>query len=141
MARDQVEEFSFKSDLLLLGSIVTSIMLAGLALILLHRMINSMKERSSAQLSAALEGMPQGLGMFDGEQRLIVCNANYAAMYGLRPELTEPGTSLRAILQHRVETGTSRSMCKISSGKRSPRQPIRRLALPSRRCTTGASSP
>ena len=107
MARDQVEEFSFKSDLLLLGSIVTSIMLAGLALILLHRMINSMKERSSAQLSAALEGMPQGLGMFDGEQRLIVCNANYAAMYGLRPELTEPGTSLRAILQHRVETGTS----------------------------------
>jgi PAS domain-containing protein len=107
MARDQIEEFSLKSDFLLLGSIVTSIMLAGLALILLHRMINSMKQRSSAQLSAALEGMPQGLSMFDGEQRLIVCNANYAAMYGLRPELTEPGTSLRTILEHRVGTGTS----------------------------------
>jgi hypothetical protein len=49
MARDQIEEFSFKSDLLLLGSIVTSVMLAGLALLLLHRMINSLKQRSSAQ--------------------------------------------------------------------------------------------
>jgi len=107
MARDDIEEFSFKSDLLLLGSIVTSVMLAGLALLLLNRMINSMKQRSSAQLSAALEGMPQGLSMFDGEQQLIVCNANYAAMYGLPPEHTEPGTPLRAILEHRVATGTS----------------------------------
>jgi diguanylate cyclase (GGDEF)-like protein len=107
MARDDIEAFSFKSDLFLLGSIVSSIMLAGLALLLLNRMINSMKQRSSAQLSAALEGMPQGLSMFDREQRLIVCNAHYAAMYGLRAEHTEPGTSLRTILEHRVATGTS----------------------------------
>jgi PAS domain-containing protein len=107
MARDQIEEFSFKSDLLLLGSIVTSVMLAGLALILLHRMINSLKQRSSAQLSAALEGMPQGLSMFDAEKRLIVCNANYAAMYGLRSEHTEAGTALRTILEHRLDNGTS----------------------------------
>jgi len=45
--------------------------------------------------------------MFDGELRLIVCNANYAAMYGLPTEHTQPGTSLRTILEHRVETGTS----------------------------------
>jgi diguanylate cyclase (GGDEF)-like protein len=106
-ARDDVEEFSFKSDLLLLASIVTSVMLAGLALLLLHYMINSMKQRSSAQLSAALEGMRQGLIMFDGELRLIVCNAYYAAMYGLRTEHTQPGTPLRTILEHQVETGTS----------------------------------
>jgi diguanylate cyclase (GGDEF)-like protein len=106
-ARDDIEAFSFKSDLLLLGSIVTSVMLAGLALLLLHRMISAFKQRSSAQLSAALEGMPQGLSMFDGEARLIVCNANYAAMYGLGAEHADPGTSLRTILQHRVATGTS----------------------------------
>jgi diguanylate cyclase (GGDEF)-like protein len=106
-ARDEIEAISFKSDLLLLGSIITSIMLAGLALILLHRMISSLKQRSSAQLSAALEGMPQGLSMFDGEQRLIVCNANYATMYGLRAEDTEPGTPLRTILEHRITSGTS----------------------------------
>jgi len=105
-ARDDIEDYSFNSDLLLLGSIVTSIMLAGLALLLLHRVINSLK-RSGAQLSAALEGMPQGLVMSDGQQRLIVCNANYAAMYGLRTEHTRPGTPLRTILEHRVATGTS----------------------------------
>jgi diguanylate cyclase (GGDEF)-like protein len=106
-ARDDIEEFSFKSDLLLLASIVTSVMLAALALLLIQWMIKSMKQRSSAQLSAALEGMPQGLIMFDSGLRLIVCNAYYAQMYGLRAEDTEPGTLLRSILQHRVETGTS----------------------------------
>ncbi|HXW30041.1 MAG TPA: EAL domain-containing protein, partial [Xanthobacteraceae bacterium] len=106
-ARDDIEDFSFKSDLLLLASIVTSVMLAGLALLLIQWMINSMKQRSSAQLSAALEGMPQGLIMFDGGLRLIVCNAYYAQMYGLRAEHTEPGTPLRAILEHQLEMGTS----------------------------------
>ena len=107
MARDEIENLSFKSDMLLLGSIVTSIMLAGLALVLLHRMINSLKQRSSAQLSAALEGMPQGLAMYDGEKRLIVCNARYAEMYAIPPELTEPGTPLSAVLEHRVANRTS----------------------------------
>jgi diguanylate cyclase (GGDEF)-like protein len=106
-ARDEVEEFSFKSDLLMLASIATSVMLAGLTLLQLHYLINSMKQRSSAQLSAALEGMRQGLIMFDGELRLIVCNAYYATMYGLRPEHTRPGTPLRVILEHQVAAGTS----------------------------------
>jgi diguanylate cyclase (GGDEF)-like protein len=106
-ARDDIEEFSFQSDLLLLASIVTSVMLAGLALLLIQWMIHSMKQRSSAQLSAALEGMPQGLIMFDSSLRLIVCNAYYAQMYGLRAEHAQPGTPLRAILEHQVEVGTS----------------------------------
>jgi diguanylate cyclase (GGDEF)-like protein len=106
-ARDDIEQFSVTSDLLLSASIVSSIMLAGLALFMLHRMITSMKQRSSAQLSAALEGMPQGLIMFDSDLRLIVCNAFYAAMYKLRAEHTRPGTSLRTILEYQVETGAS----------------------------------
>jgi len=91
----------------MLASIVTSVMLAGLALLLIQWMINSMKQRSSAQLSSALEGMPQGLIMFDGGLRLIVCNAYYAQMYGLRAEHAQPGTPLRAILEHQAEMGTS----------------------------------
>jgi diguanylate cyclase (GGDEF)-like protein len=106
-ARDDIEQFSVTSDLLLSASIVSSIMLAGLALFMLHRMITSMKQRSSAQLSAALEGMPQGLIMFDSDLRLIVCNAFYAAMYKLRAEHTRPGTPLRTILDYQVETGAS----------------------------------
>jgi diguanylate cyclase (GGDEF)-like protein len=106
-ARDDIEDFSFQSDVLSLASIATSVMLAGLALLLIQWMMNSMKQRSSAQLSAALEGMPQGLIMFDGGLRLIVCNAYYAQMYGLRAEHTQPGTPLRAILEHQLEIGTS----------------------------------
>ena len=106
-ARDDIEAFSYRSDWLLLGSTLTSVMLAGLVLLVTHRMISSMNQRSSDRLFAALEGMPQGLTMFDDEQRLIICNAKFGAMYGLRSELTEPGTPLRAILEHRMEIGTS----------------------------------
>jgi diguanylate cyclase (GGDEF)-like protein len=106
-ARDDIEAFSYKTDLLLLGSIVTSIMLAGLVLFVIHRMISSLNQRSSDRLYAALEGMPQGLSMFDDKQRLIVSNAKYADMYGLDAALTEPGTPVRAILEHRLTNGTA----------------------------------
>jgi diguanylate cyclase (GGDEF)-like protein len=49
--------------------------------------------------------MAHGLCMFDSEQRLVVCNGRYGDMYGLPPELTKPGTTLRAILQARVAMG------------------------------------
>jgi diguanylate cyclase (GGDEF)-like protein len=106
-ARDDIEAFSYKSDLLLMASILTSTMLAGLVLFAMHRMIRSLNQRSSDRLSTALEGMPQGLTMFDDDQRLIVCNERFAAMYGLGVALTKPGTSLRAILEHRIGNGTA----------------------------------
>jgi diguanylate cyclase (GGDEF)-like protein len=106
-ARDEIEDLSLKADLLLLGSIFTSITLAGLVLLVMHRMIGSMKRRSSDHLHAALEGMPQGLSMIDDNLRLIVCNATYAEMYGLPAELTQPGTPLRSILDHRARRGAA----------------------------------
>ena len=105
-ARDDIEQNSLKSDLLLLFSVFTSMMLAGLVLLVIHRMIGSLNQRSSDHLYAALEGMPQGLSMFDDKLSLIACNAKYSAMYGLGSELTRPGTSLRNILEHRVRNGT-----------------------------------
>jgi diguanylate cyclase (GGDEF)-like protein len=104
-ARDDIEAFSSRSDLLLLASTLTSIMLAGLVLLVTHRMIRSMNQRSSDHLYAALEGMPQGLSMFDDKQRLIICNEKYAAMYGLDVELTKPGTPVQTILEHRLKSG------------------------------------
>ena len=106
-ARDDIEAFSNRSDLLLLSSILTSIVLAGLVLFIIHRMIRSLNQRSSDRLYAALEGMPQGLSMFDDKQRLIISNAKYAAMYGLPAALTEPGTPVRAILEHRLKNGSA----------------------------------
>ncbi|HEV3394603.1 MAG TPA: EAL domain-containing protein [Xanthobacteraceae bacterium] len=58
-------------------------------------------------LELTLENMSQGLCMFDRTQRLVVCNRHYAEMYGLAPEQTAPGTTLRAILEARVAAGHS----------------------------------
>src|SRR6185503_18739334 len=38
--------------------------------------------------------------------KLIICNGNYADIYGIPAEDTQPGTPLRSILQHRLESGT-----------------------------------
>ena len=55
--------------------------------------------QQNMRLDAAIENMPQGLCMFDPEQKLIVCNKQYAELYGLNKEQTKPGTSLTAILR------------------------------------------
>ncbi len=57
-------------------------------------------EKQKVQLDAAIRNMPQGLCMFDKNKRLIVCNQQYADIYGLTEELTKPGTTLRQILEH-----------------------------------------
>jgi diguanylate cyclase (GGDEF)-like protein len=105
-ARDNIGDLSVKSDLLLLFSILTSILLTGVVVLVIHRMVHWGK-RSSDHLYAAIEGMPQGLSMFDDKQGLIACNAKYAAMYGLSTELVRPGTSFRTILEQRRMNGTS----------------------------------
>jgi diguanylate cyclase (GGDEF)-like protein len=54
------------------------------------------------RFDAALKNMAHGLCMFDRDERLIVCNERYVEIYGLTPELSRPGTTLRAILEARV---------------------------------------
>jgi diguanylate cyclase (GGDEF)-like protein/PAS domain S-box-containing protein len=62
-------------------------------------------EKQKRHLDAALANMSQGLSMFDAAQRLTVCNRQYAEFYNLPPELTQPGTPVRAILEYRVAAG------------------------------------
>jgi PAS domain-containing protein len=57
------------------------------------------------RFDTALNNMSHGLCMFDGERRLIVCNRRYAEMYGLPPELTQPGVTYDEVLQHRLRSG------------------------------------
>jgi len=60
----------------------------------------------NARFDAALNNMSQGLSMFDDEQRLIVCNRNYATMYGMSLEQITPGITLREIVDCRIANGT-----------------------------------
>ncbi len=57
------------------------------------------------RFDAALNNMPHGLAMFDGEQRLVVANKRYAEIYGLTPDEVKPGTPLREIMDARMQRG------------------------------------
>jgi diguanylate cyclase (GGDEF)-like protein len=50
--------------------------------------------------------MPQSLAMFDRDYRLVICNQNYARIYGLPPEMVTPGTPLADIINYRLTHGT-----------------------------------
>ena len=59
----------------------------------------SQLEMQNLRFDAALNNMSQGLCMCDGEHKLVVCNAPYVRMYGLPPELVQPGTPFADIIQ------------------------------------------
>ncbi len=56
----------------------------------------------------ALNNMGRGLSMFDGKQRLIVCNKLYRQIYDLPQQLTRPGTPLAKIVRYHVKQETGR---------------------------------
>jgi diguanylate cyclase (GGDEF)-like protein/PAS domain S-box-containing protein len=62
--------------------------------------------QQNLRFNAALENMPQGLCMFDRDQRLVVSNVQYATLYGLDPDRLKIGTPFRDILEWRVSGGS-----------------------------------
>jgi methyl-accepting chemotaxis protein len=61
--------------------------------------------RQNRRVANALDNMSQGLCMFDGHARIVVRNRRYLEMYKLSPEIVRSGCSLRALIQHRQDTG------------------------------------
>jgi diguanylate cyclase (GGDEF)-like protein/PAS domain S-box-containing protein len=57
---------------------------------------------------AALNNMSQGLCMFDADQRLIVCNAQYVEIFDTDRKLIRPGVTLREIFADGVRRGINR---------------------------------
>jgi len=62
-------------------------------------------EQSNAKVEVALNNMSQGLAMFDGEGRLVVCNRRYTEVYDLPADLARPGTPQADILHNRIGKG------------------------------------
>ena len=77
-------------------------LLACLFVIVLYRRVRQQK----MDFEAALNNMSEGLCMFDGSARLVLCNGRYIEMYGLEPALAKPGTALRDLLEQRKRSGT-----------------------------------
>jgi len=102
---DQVEKVPSRSDQDEVGDMARALeVFKDDAVELLER--KAQLESVIVQLDVALNNMTHGLCMFNAERRLIVCNARYARMFALPPELTKPGTSLEEIADYRLAHGT-----------------------------------
>ena len=58
------------------------------------------RKKEEQLLQTVLNNMSQGVLMLDSETRLIFCNKRYIELYGLAPDIVEPGCSLRDLLRH-----------------------------------------
>jgi len=80
-----------------------------IAIIMAQREILAKKLTKQSVISdVALNNMAQGVCMFDAQDRLVMCNKQYADLYGLPAELTMPGTALADIVGHRIAKGSYR---------------------------------
>src|SRR5688500_15008639 len=52
-----------------------------------------------------MNNMMHGVCMFDADQRMIICNERYKAMYELPDDLSKPGAASQDILQYREKAG------------------------------------
>jgi len=59
-----------------------------------------------------LDNLPQGLSVFDAEQRLIVCNTRFRQVFGFSVEAASPGASLKTLIS--MIRGTERIEKKVS---------------------------
>ncbi|KWV56406.1 diguanylate cyclase [Rhizobium altiplani] len=59
-----------------------------------------------------LDNLPQGLSVFDTEQRLIVCNTRFRQVFGFSAEAASPGASLKTLIS--MIRGTERIEKKVS---------------------------
>ena len=57
-------------------------------------------------LNTAINNMSQGLLLFDASERMVVCNQRYVEMYGLSPDVVQPGCTFRDLILHRQKTGS-----------------------------------
>ncbi|HXW41316.1 MAG TPA: methyl-accepting chemotaxis protein [Xanthobacteraceae bacterium] len=57
-------------------------------------------------LALTLNNMTQGVAMFEVGGRLVVCNTQYLAMYGLSSDIVKPGALLIDVIRNRVKSGS-----------------------------------
>jgi diguanylate cyclase (GGDEF)-like protein/PAS domain S-box-containing protein len=83
-----------------------SVLLVAAMLFLAIRKLSQQHRMEKQRLDTAINNMTQGLLLFDGTQRLVVCNQSYVEMFGVSTDVVKPGCTIRELLMHRKETGT-----------------------------------
>ena len=64
-------------------------------------------KRANERFEVAINNMPQGVCLFDAEQRVVIANTRYAELYHLDPEQVKAGTSLTQIFEASSQAGTN----------------------------------
>ncbi len=84
---------------------------AALAAVLTTAVMIERLRLHNRRMRVAVDNMSHGLCMFDGNERLVVCNRRYIDMYKLSAAVVRPGITLTALLEHRIANSTfSRSI-------------------------------
>ncbi|HET7848167.1 MAG TPA: PAS-domain containing protein [Pseudolabrys sp.] len=76
------------------------------AMIAAEALLARLMRANNVRMRSALDNMSQGLCMFDGAERLLICNKPYLRMYDLSPEVVKPGCTLMQLLEYRIAKGT-----------------------------------
>ena len=108
-----------------LATLVSLLCLLGVLAAANHR-----SRRQKRRLMSAVDHMSQGLCMYDGTERLILCNKRYIEMYGFSSEVVRPGRTLLEILQYRASLAACPAQPKSTDESWSP------LSTKARRPTT-----
>ena len=89
-----------------LASLVLSAIIAFLAMALTLAVLSRMLRMDNRRMRIAINNMSQGLCMFDGNERLVVCNQRYMDMYKVSGDIVKPGITLQNLLEYRIRNGS-----------------------------------
>jgi diguanylate cyclase (GGDEF)-like protein/PAS domain S-box-containing protein len=70
------------------------------------RQVRRTLSEQNMRLDGAINNMIQGLCMFDAQNRLVVWNERYRAMYGIEPHRIWRGCGIRDLIDARIAAGT-----------------------------------
>jgi|GEM_PF-3039952 len=62
-------------------------------------------KRAEARLLESVETLAEGFALFDGEERLVLCNTRFREIYDISPELAAPGTKIEDIIRANAVRG------------------------------------
>jgi PAS domain-containing protein len=88
------------------ASLVLSATIACLAMTLTLAVLSRLLRTDNQRMRVAINNMSQGLCMFDGNERLVVCNQRYMEMYKVSGDVVKPGITLQNLLKYRISNGS-----------------------------------
>ena len=89
-----------------LTSLVLCAIIAFFAMALTLAVLARMLRTDNQRMRVAINNMSQGLCMFDGNERLVVCNQRYMDMYKVSGDVVKPGITLQNLLKYRISNGS-----------------------------------